>query len=722
MSRISGWFGGRGRSDGNATVVMQFAHEVVERRRSIQGAINEVRHPSVLDVLADEDFRVLGDAIEQSAPNNIEFSLALARLTHAAARAKGFDRQIVDAALRLDALLPPEDTSRERETLLRDAYSIARRSGYARGGRAALARLGERAAAANEIDRARKLLQQQLEISDESSDAVEEVNSAILLGDILRREGEPLVAREFYRRAQRSADRIDYPSGLAEALVRQVELVDPMTPAESVVQLQQQAYEAARSTGDVALQSRVLMQLATTLEELGRREEAGELFEEGADLARQTGDFESELAALTSLEEIARQRHALPALARYQRGLMNLEERMNRPAAAGAWGFELGMTLLEANEPHQALDALHRSLALAQSVGDPLLEQKAYGGIGAAQLDMNHANEGIDAIMRALQLARQANDPAYEAHWLSSLAQALWRFGYLDDALRAATDGLAVARRLDDAALQSQLLSMVGRIQQHAGQTTRARESFTRALELARKARLTGEQVRLLTLLGQMSYSARQSAQAATFFSQALQLAGERNDRAAVTQLHGRMGQIAQDQRDFTSALDHYRRAVDSAEMLENPALLRRALTHLAAAQHRVGDLQAANSYRRALGLAGQLGERGAESLLRLNYGMLLAEQQQDRDAIENLNRALALSRDAGERGQAIAEQAAGLIDQLGGHRYDAAPRSGGWEDLAPSRDDRPGNWGDYGAGTVPFAGDNVYNDEYYEEQSLPPA
>ena len=102
---------------------MQFAHEVVERRRSIQGAINEVRHPSVLDVLADEDFRILGEA-STSRPPIIEFSLALARLTHAAARAKGFDRQIVDAALRLDALLPADDTSRERETLLRDAYRL----------------------------------------------------------------------------------------------------------------------------------------------------------------------------------------------------------------------------------------------------------------------------------------------------------------------------------------------------------------------------------------------------------------------------------------------------------------------------------------------------------------------------------------------------------------------------------------------------------------------
>jgi len=718
VSRLSGWFGGRGRSDGNATVVMQFAHEVVERRRSIQGAINEVRHPSVLDVLADEDFRILGDAIEQSAPNNMEFSLALARLTHAAARAKGFDRQIVDAALRLDALLPADDTSRERETLLRDAYTIARRSGYARGGRAALARLGERAAAGNDLERARKLLQQQLEISDESSDAVEEVNSALLLGDILRREGEPLVAQVFYRRAQRSAERIDYPSGLAEALTRQVELLDPMTPPETVANLQQQAFEAAKATGDVALQSRILMLLAGTVEELGRRDEAATLYEQGADLAQQTGDLEAELQALTSLEEMARQRGDLAALARHQRSLMNLEERMGNRAAAGAWGIELGLTLLDADEAHQSVDALQRALSLAQAVGDPLLEQKALGGIGAAELAMEHPNEGIEAIMRALALARASNDPAFEAHWLSTLAQALWRFGYVDDALRAATDGLAVARRLDDSALQCQLLSMVGRIQQHLGQTTRARESFTRALELARRARLASEQIRLLSALGTMAYTARQSAQAATFYGQALQIANERNDRASIVRLHGRMGQIAQDQRDFTSALDHYRRAVESAEVLENPALLRRALSHLAAAQHRLGDLSAANTYRRALGLSQQLGERGAEALLRLNFGMLLAEQRQDQEALDNLYRAVTLSRDAGERGHDIAEQASALIDQLGGHHGGARGRS--WDEFeGVNQRSRLSEWD---PGQPREREPRIsFGDQIYGEQSLPP-
>jgi tetratricopeptide (TPR) repeat protein len=236
-------------------------------------------------------------------------------------------------------------------------------------------------------------------------------------------------------------------------------------------------------------------------------------------------------------------------------------------------------------------------------------------------------------------------------------------------------------------------------------------------LDLARRARLASEQIRLLSALGTMAYTARQSAQASTFYGQALQVANERNDRAAITRLHGRMGQIAQDQRDFTSALDHYRRAVESAEVLENPGLLRRALSHLAAAQHRVGDLSAANSYRRALGLSQQLGERGAEALLRLNFGMLLAEQHQDSEALDNLYRAVTLSRDAGERGHAIAERASALIDQLGGHH---AMRSRSWDELdeVNHRSGRSEWESERDRNDSPRIS---YGDQVYGEQSLPP-
>ena len=67
MTRIGKLIGGRSRSEGNCEAIFQIAREVVERRRSMQGALNEVRHPAILDNLSDEDFRLLDEAIVESA-------------------------------------------------------------------------------------------------------------------------------------------------------------------------------------------------------------------------------------------------------------------------------------------------------------------------------------------------------------------------------------------------------------------------------------------------------------------------------------------------------------------------------------------------------------------------------------------------------------------------------------------------------------------------------
>ena len=53
---VSSWIdklAGKGRRGGNG-VLVQIAREVVGRRRSVQGAISEVRHPAVLDALSDD--------------------------------------------------------------------------------------------------------------------------------------------------------------------------------------------------------------------------------------------------------------------------------------------------------------------------------------------------------------------------------------------------------------------------------------------------------------------------------------------------------------------------------------------------------------------------------------------------------------------------------------------------------------------------------------------
>lgn len=709
MTKFMDWLGGRGRHDGNSGVIIQIAREVVERRRSIQGALNEVRHPAVLDALADDDFRMLDEAVADSAASYREYAIVLARLSHAAARAKGFDRQIVDAAIRLDSLLPKDDPSRERDQLLRDAYMIAQRAGYIRGGRATLARLGQRAVEADELERARMFFQQQLDISDEASDSAVDVDSAIALGDILRRDGDLMSAQACYRRASRSGARMDHARGVAEALVRQIELMDSGTSLETMAALQRQAFDAAQRTSDLGLQSRIILSLAETLARMGRIEDVIPLLEEGVDIARQIGDLSVESRCLNALIEAEKHLKRSDEVAAYQEELQVLEERLgNRPVAA-TLAIKLGMTNLDLGKLDLAIDAFERARSLAAAVHDTKIEQRALGAAGIAYAQLGQPAEAIENLMEALKLARRTGDLASEAQWLASIGHSLWTFDQPEDAMRAVTEGLAVARRIDDVELQADFLSLLGRIYQADGQVPRARECFQRALEYQRRLGNDVEQMRLFTALGNLAADARQHGQAQSLYDQALKIASERGDRVASARLHGRMGRIAQQQRDPSATLDHFKRALHFAESIDDSGLVGQTLLHLATALHATNDSSALSTYRRALAVAQQNGDLHREMLSRLNMGILLGNSGFRDEALGHLYRAAELAADEGPATVSLAERIEDTIAEFGGSTTSVSSWSQHEEDIPSPRD------------VVARHNMHRYDDELYGEATLPP-
>ena len=714
MSRVLGLFGGRNRYEGNAAVLTQIAREVVEKRRSIQGGLNEVRHPAVLDALADEDFRHLDELIAASVDDHREYAVVLARLAHAAARAKGFDRQIVDAAIRLDSLLPLDDSSRERDQLLRDAYMVAHKAGYARGGRITLARLGQRSLENDDIERARRMFQQQLEIGEEATDGPSEVDSAIALGDILRRDGDSIGAQALYRRAGRSAQRLDDHHGLAEAMVRQIELVDPGTPLESIAAMQRQALDAAERTPDHSLQAKILIQLAESLTRLKKVDEVEPYLERGVEIAREIGDLSLESRCLHALMEASARLGRTGAVADALEDLLDLEERLGNRPAAGSLAVQLGVTYLDLRRPDLAVETFERSRTIAASLRDAELEQKALGGLGAAYTELNEPSKALDRLERAFDVARREHDVRREAQWLASIGQTLWRFRQIGEAGKTLNEALALARRMDDSALQAELLATLGDVHLAEGQAPRARESYSRAYELQKRLDNVPEQVRLLTSLGRLALETRQTSQAHGLFEQALRLAEDSGNRLAAARLHGRLGKLAQSQRDAAGALDHFRRAAHLAESAGNEELIAQSVLSLAAAQHAVNDPGTAASYARALQLARSLEQPDREALINYNLGLLFQGQGRDDQALHHLYRAADIVVEFDLNDAALSDRIEEAIDALGGTTLQTPPSRA---HAGLESDERSLDWGQEDG----WAERPITDDELYDETTLHP-
>jgi len=661
---VSSWMeklAGKGRRGGNG-VLVQISREVVGRRRSVQGAISEVRHPAVLDALSDEDFKILDTLIDERLVSDKDFSLVLARLTHAAAHAKGFDRQTVDAALRLDSLLPAEDPAREREKLLRDAYRAAQRSGYVQGGRRSLARLGQRAISAGDGERARMLLQQQVDLGPESIDTQDEVKSAILLGDILRRDGDVQTAHALFERAANSAGRLGYHQGIAEAITRRIEISRAEIDLETLSIMQEEALDAAISAQDLAIQSRVVVNYADTLVKLGRLDDAVNALEDGLSLAREIGDLSLENQCLTLLSDVERELGHLQDVADRERDLVSVEERLGNQPAAAEDAVQHGSTLLSLGRVDQAREAFDRAVELSRDAGDESLEQRAYGGLGVAYSQLNQPVEALNHLMLALDLARANGDTAHEAQWLGSIGEALWKFDQPEDAVQAINQAIVAAQRADDLDLEAGMMSLMGQIFLSVRERGKAQQYYTRALAIYRQLGQTEEEISALSSLGALAMDMGEPSESISLYEEALQLAARSDHRAAAVRIYGRLARLSQRQGDEEAALEALTQAVNLAETVNQPALLSQALQHLAVAQDAAGDPAAMDTYEQALVKSRQLGDLYGETMMLVNVGARLVAMGSQRDGNQLLRHAIRLAERLGPAGEQLQLRAERLM------------------------------------------------------------
>ena len=660
----------KGRKGGNG-VLVQISREVVGRKRSINGAISEVRHPAVLDALSDDDFAILGDIIDERIDSDREFAQVLARLTHAAAHAKGFDRQTVDAALKLDALLPAEDPAREREKLLRDAYKAAQRSGYVQGGRKALGRLGHRELSAGDTEKARALFQQQLDLGPASNDERDEVESAILLGDVILRDGDAESALALYARAEESARRLNYRRGLADTIIRRLDINGDSLDLETRATLEEDLLRLSTDLRDDLILTQLIGRHASTLMALNRYEEVIAHLEDGLDVAREMQDLELENACLAMLSDVEQRIGRFDNAVNRQRDLISVEERLGNMPAAAADAVHYGSTLLTLGRLDDARDVFERAIALAEEAKDQRVAQNAYGGLGVTLSAMNHPVDALNNLMQALEIARETNDLAHEAQWLGSIGEALWKYDQREDALRSIGQAIEAAKKVDDVDLQAGMFSLLGQIALADRNVREAVNSYHRALDLYRELGRKDEEVNVMSQLGTMAMDVGQVTDAMALYSQALTIAAESGQRAAAVRLYGRLARLAQRQGDTNAALVALEQAVDIAEGIDQPILLNQALQHLAVAQDTANHPGYMDSYERALRLAREVGDEYGEAMMLTNVGGRLLAEGARRDSVEVLEHAIHLADGLGAAGERIAYRARTLVREArGGRRF----------------------------------------------------
>lgn len=636
--------------------IYRLAGDVAEGRMSAERAYQGVERPSLLNRLADGDLQELDREAARMAVDDPQRALVLVRLAILAARYKGFDRALVDCNLRAADLLSEMKEEREQELHLREALHAAERIATVTGQRRALARLARLAFDRGETERARELLSRQLDAGREDVDTLEDVETALLLGDLARGDGDTSAAREFYHRAARSARRVGHFPGVVDALLRQVLILREIGDQDAAVLLLQQAQDAAERTIDTRLQVEIAIQAAALLAEGRQHGQARNQLATALGRARDIADLTMESRCLTGLARVEQRSGHLREAATHYQELADLEQRLGNRSAAIQALVESAETLIEMRDAETARGMLESALRLTESLDEPLLRQRVLGLLGLAYGALDRRNEALDCLSGALQDARRAGDLQAEGRWLLGIGEVLLEFGETDDAMAAARRSLDIARQMGSARLESQALALAGSINLGRGLMRDAEDNLQRALAIARQRDDFGEQLHYLQLLAQMASHSGQSSAAMRYLRMALDVAALYGAPETRARLHGQLARLYQTAKQLPDAEEHFRASVIAAEEANSPVLLARSLRALGTVQDLAGNAEAAmESYDRALASAEELGDLRGASVLHYNLGALLCERERNGEARRHLNRAIEQAMAAGDYGTADA-------------------------------------------------------------------
>ncbi len=622
--------------------IYRLAMDVGEGRMSPDAAYRAVERSSLLNRIADGDMWQLDREAELLAADDSERALFLIRLTILAARYKGFDRLLVDCNLRAADLLALLGNDKDQELHLREALHAAERIANVPGKRRALARLARVNFDRGDTERARELLNRQLESGREDSDTLEDVETAILLGDLARTDGDPIGAQEYYQRASRSARRVGHFAGVVDALLRQIVILRELGETEDAVLILQQAQDAADRTIDVRSQAEIAIQTGAILAEQQQYQQARSYLMTALERARSMSDITVESRSLTGLAKVEQRSGRVMDAAAHFEELAELELRLGNRSAAVRARIDAAQIYLSQRDPNRALLALQQAQPLADELEDPVIHQQVLGTLGLVYGALNRRNDAVESLMNAVQQARRAGNVEQEGRWLLGIGDVLLDFGELDDALAIAKRGFEIARETGNTRLEAQSTGLMGSISLARGLFRDAEDQLLRAVSLSGQIGDPSDQLGYLQLLAQIGRKSGQPQIAIRYLRQALDISTLYAGAESRVRLHGQLARLHASINQLKEAEEHYGSAYAAAEDAGQPTLAARALRGLAMIQDSRGDSASAfDNYSRALELADQTGDLRTAAALRYNLGAILYERNDFEGARMNLNRSL---------------------------------------------------------------------------------
>lgn len=286
-------------------------------------------------------------------------------------------------------------------------------------------------------------------------------------------------------------------------------------------------------------------------------------------------------------------------------------------------------------------------------------------GIRSYQEDTPASRQSaLERSQEALARFRTLGLPEREAAALFCLGKVSDRLGDRETAANFYQQALALFRVLGNEADAGITLSNLGALERFGGRPERALALYREALPLHRRTRNRPEEAQTLTSIGRAAMDLGEIGQAISAFEQAISLNRSLGDRVAEGKALSNLGLLETKLDQLPRALDHLGQAVTLLEALRDRRGLGEVLARMGVARALAGHSrqEVLATFRRALRLQGEAGDRSREAVTLHNLGWYYQEEGEVHQAERIFRETLAIFDARGER----ASQAGALVN-LGG-------------------------------------------------------
>lgn len=220
-----------------------------------------------------------------------------------------------------------------------------------------------------------------------------------------------------------------------------------------------------RRTKDRKGESRALQNVALTLRQLGRNEDAIERFRQSEKIVRELRDDTFLMTILTSI----------------------------------------GSTYSVLGRSKEALQAFSECLTIAERVDDSSMRARITGNIADVYIGIGDTETAIDWSNRSLDLHRRNADNMGVGLTLSNLGRVYQRIGNLDAALAAMSEALVVMSTLSDIHARGRIMMYLANILLQKNRYAQAQAIAEEALDIFLKTNDTEREVRCRITLGELA-------------------------------------------------------------------------------------------------------------------------------------------------------------------------------------------------------------------------